>query len=125
MPSSPLKGDETDAQAKLITLFCKRADDPVNVDAKDRYGCTALHMASYKGNHAAVCDLLDCGADIEVCASIQTPFENVQINIIGCETCLLRYEKAKNHLILLSKSLKAQSFWVSISVSISFRRKFV
>ena len=61
-----MKGDETDAQSKLINLFCQQASEPAKVDAKDRYGCTALHMASYKGNHAAVVDLLDCGADIEV-----------------------------------------------------------
>ena len=36
------------------------------MNAKDKYGCTALHMASYKGNKAAVVDLLQCGADIEV-----------------------------------------------------------
>ncbi|XP_063716937.1 transient receptor potential cation channel subfamily A member 1 homolog isoform X3 [Symsagittifera roscoffensis] len=53
-------------QSRLIHLFCGDANRPrADVNAKDKYGCTALHMASYKGNKAAVVDLLQCGADIE------------------------------------------------------------
>ena len=50
----------------MIFLFAKDAKPPVNVEAIDKYGSTALHMATYKGNVAAVKDLLECNADINV-----------------------------------------------------------
>ncbi|XP_075248020.1 uncharacterized protein LOC142341061 isoform X2 [Convolutriloba macropyga] len=58
--------DEEDNQRKLIFLFAKEAKPSVEVNAKDKYGSTALHMASYKANVAAVRDLIECNADINV-----------------------------------------------------------
>lgn len=64
--------DEEKNQRKLILLFAKEARPPVNVNAVDKYGSTALHMATYKGNFAAVRDLLECNADFNVSISINT-----------------------------------------------------
>ncbi|XP_075241022.1 transient receptor potential cation channel subfamily A member 1 homolog isoform X2 [Convolutriloba macropyga] len=65
-PDATLEESESAEQTKLIKLFCGDPSRPrADVNAKDRYGCTALHMASYKGNKAALVDLLECGADIQ------------------------------------------------------------
>jgi len=65
-PDDAMEDSQSAEQTKLIKLFCgDRLKPRADVNAKDRYGCTALHMASYKGNKAAVVDLLECGADIE------------------------------------------------------------
>jgi len=37
---------------------------PANVDRRDSYGRSALHVAAYLGNHAALRKLVDAGADV-------------------------------------------------------------
>ncbi|KAI0067813.1 ankyrin [Artomyces pyxidatus] len=50
--------------AQLLSDFLNGKSDPeIDVNAKDEYGYTALHLASDRGNRAAVEVLLKAGAD--------------------------------------------------------------
>ena len=70
---------ETAAVGKAADLRCQLDADTSRIKARNSFGWTALHMASFAGNVANVELLLDRGADVNVRA--ETKFHNTPLQV--------------------------------------------